>query len=108
MTHRQFMAWIEWERMDWDVPDKHNWYQMMIGCEVRRVLLTDKNAVSAKDLTLKFIDPTPVTTPQGASTEKVKYQSRVAMSAAVARLGGNVTVNYVDKHGNPLGPPDGK
>ena len=38
MTHRQFQAWTAWLRMQWNEPDRGDWYAMQVAAEVRAVL----------------------------------------------------------------------
>lgn len=106
MTHRQFKAWQEWEREQWNHPSRDNWYEMQTACEVRRVLMKDKSATTPQDFKMRFVDPKPVqSSPQEGGRAKDKYVSKVAISQAVAKVGGNVTVTFVDKHGNPVSSP---
>lgn len=36
LTHRQYEAWQAWRELQWDRPDRHDFYQMQTACEVRR------------------------------------------------------------------------
>jgi hypothetical protein len=54
VTHLQKLAWIEWLRIDMDRPGKVEWYQMMVGCEVRRVLSMQPSQHQPGHLVLNF------------------------------------------------------
>jgi hypothetical protein len=56
MTHRQFLAWLEWEQEDLSTPGKIEYYLAQAACEVRRVLASKPDSVKVGDFVLKFID----------------------------------------------------
>lgn len=61
-TRRQFLAWTDWERAEWNEPDRHDWYAMRIAQRVEQ--LTEivakmfskqrPNAVKVDDQRLEF------------------------------------------------------
>ena len=36
MTHRQYLAWQEWLQLQWNEPDRHDWYLMKIAAILSR------------------------------------------------------------------------
>lgn len=54
MTHRQFLVWQVWLRMEWDRPSRSDAYAMQTAAEVRRVLHSKPRTVQLKDFMLKL------------------------------------------------------
>jgi hypothetical protein len=83
MTHRQFLAWLEWEAMDMNVPGKAEYYQAQIACEVRRVLSSQPNSVRLEQFQLKF-----ELKQKNADPKDVKELSGWLAKSWAARMGG--------------------
>lgn len=54
MTHRQFLVWQVWLRLEWDKPSRSDAYAMQVAAEVRRVLHNKPRTVQLKDFVLKL------------------------------------------------------
>lgn len=95
MTHRQFMAWMEWLAEQWNVPSRSDAYQMQVACEVRRVLSRSPRSIQPKHFLLKFGDETETAAP-------VSQEASMAASkaAALSRMTMPIKHRIVDKDGN--------
>ena len=56
VTHRQYLAWIEWYKLEANHPDRSDWYAMQIAAEVRRANAKNPKSVNVKDMKLTFGD----------------------------------------------------
>lgn len=75
MTHRQFLSWQIWLRLQWERPSRADWYSIQVAGEVRRIWngLTDtKKAPDFKELTLKFTSDQDSQSSSGGGKGKVK------------------------------------
>lgn len=73
-TNRAFRTWLVKMDEEWNIPDRHDNYIMMVACEVCRVLMKNKNAVQPKDFKLKFEKPI---TPEKLSMEEATRRSKI-------------------------------
>lgn len=85
LTHRQYLAMIEWDIEDMNRPGKHEYYLMQIACEARRVLSSKPNSVKLDQFKLSFKHKT--TDP---SAQYAKNITNLAKSAWTMRVGGKV------------------
>lgn len=78
-TSRQFEAWRVWQDMQLDCPDRHDWYQMVVACEVRRVLSRNPNVHQPGDLRLQFGEKpkAKMTAEQLAALGKAQMEARL-------------------------------
>lgn len=51
---RQYRAWVAWQDMEWDRPDRRDFYLMQIACEVKRVLMKEPNAIDVNQFIIPF------------------------------------------------------
>ena len=82
MTHRQFLAWRDWLKHEFNTPSRSDHYLMTIACEVRRVLSKNPNSINADDFRLTFSqkDPGPTKTPeQEAEEARAIWKARLGM-----------------------------
>jgi hypothetical protein len=56
MTHRQFVTWVEWEKDQWNIPDRRDNYLAAIAYEVRcaNPRVSNPNALKPEQFKLKF------------------------------------------------------
>lgn len=84
MTHRQFVAWREYERETMNQPARGDHYLMQVACEVRRVLSRHPSDHKLDHFRLKFVD-------KGApAPEHVKNMTSMAQGIWSKRVGGNI------------------
>lgn len=58
-TERELRVWLAWMALQWDSPDRSDYYLMQVACEVRRVLSRDPRAISISDFKLQFREAGP-------------------------------------------------
>jgi hypothetical protein len=67
-TEKEMRITLAWLRMQWDRPDRTDWYLMQIAAEVRKGLVKHPNSVKTDQLKIKFIfdecRPAAVLTPE--------------------------------------------
>jgi hypothetical protein len=67
-TEREMKITLAWLEMQWDHPNRTDWYLMQIAAEVRKGLVKRPNNVKTENLKIKFkFDrkcPAPATTPE--------------------------------------------
>ena len=96
MTHRQFVVWCAWLDIEFDRPDRSDWYAMQVAAEVRRVLAKNPGNIKTDSFKLKF--------QVGAKTVKPTRAEAAAAAKerSLARMTGNVIRVVVDRDGNIL------
>lgn len=87
MTHRQFKAWEAWFELEWNVPNRADYYAMNVAAEVRRSRAKNPGVVKVEDLRLKLekkkVDE------GGATQEQLNEMHK---QRAIKRLGRKPTV----------------
>jgi hypothetical protein len=54
MTHRQFIAWCAWDGMQWNRPDRIEFYIMRLIAEVRRGWVKHPEQVDEREFKVSF------------------------------------------------------
>lgn len=81
MTHRQFMAYYAWDRMQMNTPGKIEYYLMLIAYYVAAGNSKNPKSLSLDKMKIRFGDTE--TGQEAPNPEKVRYQKAMAL----ARLG---------------------
>ena len=82
--HRAWLAWLE---MQWERPDKRDWYAAAVACTVARANAKNPGRLKVKDFLLKFGEPARhranLTPEQATAISKARWA--VALRAAAAQ-----------------------
>lgn len=54
MTHRQYLAWMEWEAESKNTPGLNEYYIAQATAEIRRVMSTRPSSIKIEDFILEF------------------------------------------------------
>jgi ribosomal protein S19E (S16A) len=81
-TERELKTWLAWLDMQWNTPERSDWYLMQVACEVKRVLMKNPQSVGVQDFRLKFKDTgaRPASTRQAALASKMKWMGALGMA----------------------------
>lgn len=86
MTHRQFLAWLEWEAQSKNQPGLNEYYIAQACCEIRRVMSTNPSAIKIEDFILEFKDKGEITAEEKktfSDTAKINWSRRMGMPIKV-------------------------
>lgn len=111
MTWRQFLGWIGYERLLYDIPSRTDLYVMQAAHEARysnyRGTNTRVPLFQSKEWVLEFPPEDDGTEMDPEEARRQHIEARKSM--AIAQVGGKVRRQYVtkdgipcDEHGNPL------
>lgn len=92
MTHRQFRAWVEFLREDWNNPSRSDYYQMQVALEVVRSRAgTKSRRLKLNDLKIPFeersVKKVPTSGPRVVTKEDIL---RINKLAALRKAGGGI------------------
>lgn len=92
MTHRQFTAWQEWLKSEWNEPSRTDHYLMQLNTTLSQVNAKDPKTVKFHESKLKFRITKPVD-PNSPEGLRVAKQLWIGRAKALAR---GKTVTYVE------------
>lgn len=81
-TERELRVWLAWMTMQWDNPDRSDYYLMQVACEVRRVLSNNPRGIKVADFRLQFGQPAagrPASRQQAAEWSKARWFAAVGL-----------------------------
>lgn len=78
-TERQLGIWLAWLGMQWERPDRHDYYLMQIATEIKRVLSRKPEKIKLQDAKLKW-SKDGTETPLTPEQDEIRRRNATAMS----------------------------
>lgn len=109
-SHRQHLTWLAWLDLQWDQPDRSDYYLMQIAREVRRVLHKHPEKVTTEDFKIGFErkddkpkPPDPQHLANVSAISKAIWASRMTMAITHKVLPNGGQRDGTGETGNPPG-----
>jgi ADP-glucose pyrophosphorylase len=81
-TEREMKVTLAWLEMQWERPNRTDWYLMQIAAEVRKGLVKKPNSVKTENLKIKFVLDRKRSAPPPTAQEQMMTSKQCWLGAA--------------------------